>query len=86
MEQSGLLRRAQDIVQHNFRDETLLVQALTAAHRIDLDGGRFQTFENNRRLATLGESVMKLILTEDWLLRDHTCGTDSGSSFDIIIK
>ncbi len=41
MEQSGMLRRAQDIVQYNFRDETLLMQALTATHRVDLDGGQF---------------------------------------------
>ncbi|KAK3617875.1 hypothetical protein LTR56_025007 [Elasticomyces elasticus] len=74
MEQNGMLRRAQDILQYIFQDETLLLQALTAAHRIELDGGQFQSFENNKRLAAIGESVMKLILTEDWLVRDLTCG------------
>ncbi|KAK5741552.1 hypothetical protein LTS12_024560, partial [Elasticomyces elasticus] len=73
MEQNGMLRRAQDILQYIFQDETLLLQALTAAHRIELDGGQFQSFENNKRLAAIGESVMKLILTEDWLVRDLTC-------------
>ncbi|KAK0246757.1 hypothetical protein LTS09_018103 [Friedmanniomyces endolithicus] len=73
MEHDDALRRAQDIMQHEFRNEALLTQALAAAHRVELEDGHFQSYENNRRLAGLGEIVMKLVLTEDWLLRNHSC-------------
>ncbi|KAK4905944.1 hypothetical protein LTR49_024830 [Elasticomyces elasticus] len=76
MEHDDALRRAQDIMQHELRNEALLTQALTAAHRVELEDGHFQSFENNRRLAAFGEIVMKLVLTEDCLLRNHSGGMD----------
>lgn len=50
------------VMSYNFVDKNLLTQALTAADHID--GG--ESTEGNRRLARLGESVIKLVVDDDW--------------------
>lgn len=50
------------VLSYNFVDNNLLTHALTAADHID--GG--ESTEGNRRLARLGESVIKLIVDDEW--------------------
>ena len=64
------LQRMQTILGYDFQDVGRLVEALTAAHRIELEDGTYESHENNRRLAALGESIIKLIITEDWFNTD----------------
>ena len=73
MEADNLLKRAELILDYEFNDREILIQALTAAHSIGNDAGRIR-FENNKRLAALGEVVLKLILVEIWLRRNETLG------------
>lgn len=65
------LERAEEIVGYRFTKRNFLVEALTAADRIDLENGEYQRFENNKRSAALGDIVIKLIITEDWLSADQ---------------
>ena len=60
------LHRVSHILDYTFTNEELLEDAIRSAHRIEFENGDFQSFENNRRLATVGQAVIKLILTEVW--------------------
>ena len=66
------LERVQTILGYRFRNPELLVEALTAAHRIELEDGAFQSYENNRRLAKVGEAAIKLVLTGSWYESNET--------------
>ena len=65
------LQRVEEIIDYKFTRKALLVQALTAAHRVDFRDGTYESFHNNKRLGALGEAAIKLILTEDWLHTDQ---------------
>jgi len=47
---------------------TYSATALTAPHRNGLEIGGAETTDGNRRLATLGDVVLKLVTTKDWYL------------------
>ncbi len=47
---------------YTFVNDDLLTQALTAADHID--GG--ESIEGNRRLARLGDSVIRLVMDDEW--------------------
>lgn len=60
------LRRVQTILKYDFHDVELLLQALTAADKMEQVDGTWHSYENNRRLGKIGEAMIKLVLTEDW--------------------
>lgn len=68
--------RVCEIIGYVFTDENLLIQALTSAHRIVLENGSHQSLENNRGLAAVGQAVIVLQLTEDWMDRPEPLGEE----------
>ncbi|KAK0247359.1 hypothetical protein LTR54_017572 [Friedmanniomyces endolithicus] len=65
--------RAQTILGYSFADRETLIQALTASHSTEVEG-RKTHYENNRRLAVLADTVLKLVLVQDWLFSERTLG------------
>lgn len=59
--------RACEILGYDFVDESILTEALRSAHRIEFGNGTYQSLENNRRLAAVGQAVINLQLTERWI-------------------
>ncbi len=62
------VERVESILGYNFRNKSLLTTALTAPHRNGLEIGGAETTDGNRRLATLGDGVLRLIIAKDWYL------------------
>ena len=60
------VRRIELTISYTFRDKAKLVEALTTPHKNELGEGGVATREGNRRLATLGEVVMRLFITQEW--------------------
>jgi hypothetical protein len=65
------LERAQTVLGYHFNNLEPLVEALTAADKVKLEDGAFQSYENNRRIGKVGEAAIKLILAEDWYNGDE---------------
>lgn len=59
--------RVCEILGYTFINEGILTEALTSAHRIEIGNGAYQSLENNRRLAAMGQAVITLHLTEGWI-------------------
>ena len=57
-------------VAREFTHRSLLVTALTAAHRVDEQAST----EGNRRLTLLGKSLIDLVLHDAWMVRDGSRG------------
>jgi hypothetical protein len=74
MDVDDALGRSETILDYDFRSRDTLLRALTAANCTGVGDGRTH-FENNKRLAALGEVVLKLILIEDWLASNQNMGT-----------
>lgn len=68
------VERAERIIQYVFQDKRVLAEALTAPHRNNLETGGMETTDGNRRLATLGERVLNLVIAEYW----YDSGYDQG--------
>ncbi|KAI9818400.1 MAG: hypothetical protein M1827_000458 [Pycnora praestabilis] len=61
-----LLQEAQRIIQYQFNDPLLLWEALQAAGSGVYRIGNRHLFDGNKRLAILGDTVLKLVLVEHW--------------------
>jgi dsRNA-specific ribonuclease len=64
------LQRVQTVLGYRFHNVGQLEEALTAAHRIEFDNGIYESYENNKRFAALGEATIKLVITENWFNTD----------------
>ena len=60
------VRRIESTISYTFRNKAVLVEALTTPHKNELEEGGVATREGNRRLATLGEAVMRLFIIQQW--------------------
>jgi len=76
------VQRVQEIIGYTSGSNVNLMLALTAAHRNDLEVGGVESTDGNKRLAAVGDSILKLILVEDWY---HT-GENSTRLQDICIR
>jgi len=66
MENRADTQRAQEIILYKFRDLSYLIEALHAPGAgCNCINGR-NTSDGNRRLALLGDSVMKVVLLDGW--------------------
>lgn len=63
----------EDVVGYDFKDRNLLSEAITAAGSIVGAGSRHFP-DGNKRLAVLGDGVLRLVLAEDWYEGDGTRG------------
>lgn len=70
------VERVQEIIGYTSSSNDNLMLALTAAHRNDLEVGGVESTDGNKRLAAVGDSILRLILVEDWY---HT-GENSSKS------
>ena len=51
-------------IAYTFTNKNLLKEALTTPHKNEDQGGGVETREGNKRLAAIGDLVLKLFLTE----------------------
>ena len=58
--------RIESTISYTFENRALIVEALTTPHKNELEEGGVETRQGNRRLAPLGEVVMRLFITQEW--------------------
>ncbi|KAL8712971.1 MAG: hypothetical protein Q9220_002831 [cf. Caloplaca sp. 1 TL-2023] len=56
----------QDIIEYTFNDPYILLEALQAAGAPARHFGGRRIVDGNKRLAILGDTVLQLVLAEDW--------------------
>ena len=59
----------QDILHYHFSDDTLLREALEVAGACDQPGAITGNNEGNKRLALLGDAVIRLLILDGWYLK-----------------
>ena len=72
---SDRVRGVQDIIGYSFNDRLILWEALQAAGSGVSSAGTRRFPEGNKRLAIIGDVVLKLVLVDEWHKSADTRGT-----------
>lgn len=82
MRRTQMVEGCQAVLGYDFNDSDLLWEALQAAGSpVFAVGGRYLP-DGNKRLALLGDTVLKLVLVREW----YTSGRDRGSDIIASVK
>lgn len=62
----NMIHRVEDVIGYKFKDNDIVWEALQAAGSVVRQSGNRSFREGNKRLAIVGDAVLKLALVEDW--------------------
>ncbi|MCJ1479872.1 hypothetical protein MMC06_000026 [Schaereria dolodes] len=66
MDVAGKIQGAETAIGYRFKDPQILWEALQAAGSSVRRAGEREIRDGNKRLALLGDTILKLVLVEDW--------------------
>ena len=74
VDMSGMVRGVQSIIGYGFNDRLILWEALQAAGSGVSSAGTRRFPDGNKRLAIVGDTVLKLVLVSEWYESADTRG------------